>query len=166
MLQRLTAEPLDRGTERFEPSHLEITSVDVGNDAINIIPAEARARFNLRFNTLHTPAGLEAWLRERLNAVGGRYTLEIAVSGEAFLTEPGPFSELVARAVERVAGISPALATVGGTSDSRFIKDYCPVLDFGLVGATMHKVDEQVALDDLASLSLIYEAVLDDFFAA
>lgn len=166
MLHKLTAEPLDGGTELFEPSHLEVTTVDVGNEATGLIPAEARARFNVRFNTLHTADSIEAWVRARLDAVGGRYALKIVPSGEAFLTEPGPFSGLVARAVERVTGIAPVLATVGGTSDSRFIKDYCPVLDFGLVGATMHKVDEQVALDDLVKLAAIYEAVLDDFFAA
>ncbi len=165
MLAALRAEPIDQGTEHFQPSHLEITTIDVGNEAINIIPAEARARFNVRFNTLHTPTSIEAWIRQRLDAAGGRYDLSILTTGEAFLTSPGPFSALIARVVERVTGLRPALTTLGGTSDSRFIKNYCPVLDFGLVGATMHKVDEAVPLEDLRTLSAIYEAILEDFFA-
>lgn len=164
MLQRILETPLDQGTEHFEPSHVEVTTIDVGNEASGVIPTRAEARFNIRYNDLHTRESLEAWLRERLDAVGGRYELELSSSGEAFVSQPGAFSALVARAVERVTGMNPVLGTAGGTSDSRFIKDHCPVLDFGLVGATMHKADECVAVDDLDRLTEIYAAILAAYF--
>ena len=166
MLRTITETPLDDGTEHFEPSNVEITTVDVGNEATGLIPAEARARFNIRFNDRHDSVALERWLRDRFDALGGAYSLEIAVSGEAFLTPPGPLSELVAKAVATVTGRTPELSTTGGTSDSRFIKDYCPVLDFGLVGQTMHKVDEQVPVADLELLTEVYRTVLERYFAA
>ena len=165
MLRAIAESPLDDGTEHFEPSNVEITTIDVGNEATGLIPAEARARFNIRFNDRHNSIALERWLRERLESVGGAYTLDIQVSGEAFLTPPGAWSELVAGAVATVTGRTPELSTTGGTSDSRFIKDYCPVLDFGLVGQTMHKVDEQVPIADLKKLTEIYRTVLERFFA-
>ena len=166
MLSALLSEPLDEGSRYFQPSTLQIASIDVGNPANNVIPGEAAARFNIRFNDLHTPESLEAWLRRRLDAVSRDYDLVIEVSGVAFLTSPGPLSRLVAAAIAQVTGMTPELSTTGGTSDARFIKDHCPVVEFGLVGRTMHKVDESVAVQDLEQLTLIYEAVLAGYFSA
>lgn len=167
MLDALAAEPLDDGTEHFQPSNLQITTVDVGNPATNVIPAAARATFNVRFNDLHSGASLKAWLKETLNTAfaemgkGGRYELEIKVSGESFLTPPGPLSDAIAKAVEAETGRKPELSTSGGTSDARFIKDHCPVAEFGAIGQTMHKADERMAVADLVRLSRIYERVLE-----
>ncbi len=165
MLAGVTGAELDQGTDHFQPSSLEVTSVDVGNPVTNVIPARAEAAFNIRFNDRHSPDSLERWLRERFDEVGGRYDLDIQVSGEAFLTPPGALSELVADAVERVLGTRPEFSTTGGTSDARFIKDHCPVAEFGLVGETMHKVDERAAVGDLEALTEVYKAVLDGFFS-
>ncbi|MBP2313458.1 succinyl-diaminopimelate desuccinylase [Azospirillum soli] len=164
MLAAITEEPLDEGTAHFQPSTLALTTIDVGNPANNVIPAQGQATFNIRFNDAHTPASLEAWLRAKFDAVGGAYDLRVACSGDSFVTHPGPLTELVAGAVESVTGRRPEYSTTGGTSDARFIKDFCPVVEFGLVGQTMHKVDEHVALDDLAKLTDIYEAILRDVF--
>ena len=166
MLSALLSEPLDEGSRYFQPSTLEIASIDVGNPANNVIPGEAAARFNIRFNDLHTPESLEAWLRRRLDGVSRDYDLAIEVSGVAFVTSPGPLSRLVAAAIAQVTGMTPELSTTGGTSDARFIKDHCPVVEFGLVGRTMHKVDESVAVQDLEQLTRIYEAVLAGCFSA
>jgi succinyl-diaminopimelate desuccinylase len=165
-LAALTAKPLDEGSEHFEPSNLEVTTVDVGNPAENLIPARARATINVRFNDRHTGDGLAAWLRDCCTAHAGAHELEILVTGEAFLTPPGALSELIVGAVERVLGARPELGTAGGTSDARFIKDYCPVAEFGLVGQTMHKADERVAAADLHALTDVYAAVLDAYFPA
>jgi succinyl-diaminopimelate desuccinylase len=165
MLDAVIAASLDEGSAHFQPSTLQIASVDVGNPANNIIPATASARFNIRFNDLHTPARIEHWLRERFDAVGGDYTLEIEVSGSSFLTPPGRLSELVADSIERVTALKPELSTTGGTSDARFIKDHCQVVEFGLVGQTMHKVDERASVSDIERLAAIYLAILDGFFA-
>jgi succinyl-diaminopimelate desuccinylase len=167
MLDALVAEPLDQGSEHFQPSVLQVTGIESGMEATNVIPGAARAAFNARFNDLHTSESLSALLRERLDraAAGAAYELDIKVSGESFYTPPGELSGLVAQAVEKVLGISPELSTTGGTSDSRFIKDHCPVLDFGLVGQTMHKIDERVAVADVENLTAIYEAVIDGYFA-
>jgi succinyl-diaminopimelate desuccinylase len=165
MLGALAREPLDTGTVHFQPSTLQVTSIDVGNPASNVIPAAARAVFNIRFNDAHTGASLTKWLHERFATHGGRYELTVEISGESFLTLPGRLSEIVSAAVEQVAGRKPALSTTGGTSDARFIKDHCPVAEFGMVGQTMHKVDERVALADIARLTAIYERILDGFFA-
>ncbi len=164
MLDAMASTPLDDGTDHFQPSNLQLTTVDVGNPATNVIPAQARAGFNIRFNDLHTGASLTEWLHDRCKAVGGDYELDIHVSGEAFLTPPGRFSELLARTVTDVTGRTPELSTSGGTSDARFIKDFCPVAEFGLVGQTMHKVDERIAVADLDALTDIYAAVLDGYF--
>jgi succinyl-diaminopimelate desuccinylase len=155
---------LDEGSEYFDPSHLAITSIDVGNDAANVIPARARAAFNIRFNDRHTCASLRAWIDHCCAGVGGRYTLETECSGEAFVTPPGPLSDVIASAVTRVTGQTPALSTTGGTSDARFIKDVCPVVEFGMVGETAHKIDENVLVADLARLTAVYEAVLEAYF--
>ena len=166
MLDKITAAPLDEGTEHFQPSNLEVTSVDVGNPAPNVIPARAEARFNIRFNDSHDGAGLERWLRESFDSVSAEYQLDIEISGEAFLTPPGDFSKLVENAVSGVTGKTPELNTSGGTSDARFIRHFCPVAEFGLVGATMHKTDESVTLDDIGALTEIYLRILDGYFPA
>ena len=168
ILARITAEPLDAGTEHFQASNLEITDLEVGNPATNVIPATAKARFNIRFNDMQTAAGLEARLRRQIDEVmgdeDGAYELEMTASGDAFITPPGPFSGLVAQAVRDVTGTTPELSTSGGTSDARFIKDYAPVAEFGLIGQTMHKTDECVAIADLRRLSEIYGKILETYF--
>ena len=164
MLASITEKPLDDGTEHFPPSGIEITSIDVANEATNVIPASGRARFNIRYNDRHDGAGLEQWLRACCDAVGGNYQLDINVSGESFLTPPGPLSDIVAAAVEATTGRVPELGTTGGTSDARFIKDHCPVVEFGLINQTAHKVDEFAALSDIVLLTGVYQAVLERFF--
>jgi succinyl-diaminopimelate desuccinylase len=166
MIVALTETPLDPGTAHFEPSTLQVSTVDVGNPATNVIPAEARASFNSRFNDGFTPASLEAEVRRRLDAVGGAYELRVECSGVSFVTPPGTLSQLVTDAVTAVTGLTPALSTTGGTSDARFIKDYCPAIEFGLISQTMHKVDENVAIADILRLSDIYERILESYFHA
>ena len=165
MLDAISSAPLDGGTEHFQPSDLQLTTIDTGNPAANVIPGRAQAMFNVRFNDLHTGESLTRWLHERCAAAGGPYELEVAVSGEAFFTPPGSFSALLSDAVRRATGREPELSTAGGTSDARFIKDFCPVAEFGLVGRTMHKVDERTAVADVRTLADIYAAVLDGYFA-
>jgi succinyl-diaminopimelate desuccinylase len=157
---------LDSGTAHFDASNLEIVSVDVGNPAFNIIPAEARARFNIRFNDLWTPETLAAELRSRAAAAkGANFTLGFEpCNAVAFLTPPDRFTDLVASAIETKTGRKPVLSTSGGTSDARFIRAYCPVVEFGLVGATMHMVDEHVAVADIEALTGIYAAILEAYF--
>ena len=145
---------------------MQITSVDVGNPVTNVIPADARAMFNIRFNDLYSSKGVLDWVRERLDKVGGRYDLDFKVSGESFLSKPGPFSELITSAVTEVTRIAPELGTTGGTSDARFIKDFCPVAELGLLNDTAHKVDEQVPLSDLRQLEAIYGGILEGYFKA
>lgn len=164
-LHLLASSPLDMGTPHFQPSTLALTSIDVGNPASNVIPARGTARFNIRFNDLHTPESLEAHIRDVLEEVGGAWELTVQTSGVAFLTPPGALSDIVAAAVEAHTGRTPELSTSGGTSDARFIKDHCPVVEFGLVGASMHKVDERVAVADLLDLTAIYRTVLERWFA-
>ena len=154
---------LDEGTEWFEATSLQITSVDVGNTATNLVPATATARLNIRFNDRHTGASLEGWLRNVLERHGDHATVEVSVSGESFLTTPGPHTERLAAAIMSVTGLEPRLDTGGGTSDARFIAGYCPVAEFGLVGATMHMADENVPVADLLALTEIYRAVLRAF---
>lgn len=164
MLQALTEQPLDTGSAHFQPSTLTITSIDVGNRVTNIIPAEAQAQFNIRFNDLHTASSLREWLTARCDSIPGRYTLRTECSGEAFVTEPDRLTELTVAAIRRVTGRKPELSTSGGTSDARFIKDYCAVVEFGMPGETAHKVDENVALDDILALTAIYRAMLHAYF--
>ena len=164
MLHAVTSEPLDAGTSHFQPSTLQVSTIDVGNPAANVIPAEARAVFNIRFNDGWTGERLQTWLRETFDAVGGRYDLAIRVSGESFLTPPGPVSDILSTAIERTLGRRPELSTTGGTSDARFIHAFCPIAEFGLVGLTMHKVDERVETADMAALTAIYKTVLDLYF--
>lgn len=162
-LAALIAAPLDAGSEWFEPSTLQVTSFDVGNPATNVIPASATARLNIRFNDRHSGASLAGWLRAALAQHAERFDLDIAVSGESFLTSPGPMVARLRAAVQDAAGIEPRLDTGGGTSDARFIARYCPVAEFGLVGATMHQADECVPLAELRALARIYRAVLEAF---
>ena len=169
LLDSLLATPLDGGTDHFDASNLEVTTVDVGNPASNVIPAEARATFNIRFNDLWSPETLEAELRQRLHEAAGntvRYTATFEpTNAVAFMTEPDAFVGFMVEAIEAETGIRPKLSTTGGTSDARFIKSYCPVVEFGLVGQTMHQVDERVAVADLDRLTAIYRGVLERYFA-
>jgi succinyl-diaminopimelate desuccinylase len=165
LLADLTAKPLDQGNAHFQPSSLQVTTIDVGNPTENVIPATASARLNIRFNDLHSSASLIDWIRTRIDACGGKVEMASRVSGESFITHPGPVSELVAAAVEKTLGRRPALSTTGGTSDARFISRHCKTIEFGLVGRTMHKIDERVALKDLTDLAAIYGHTLDGFFA-
>ncbi len=165
LLAALKARVLDTGSAWFQPSNLEITDIAVGNPATNIIPAEARARLNIRFNDCHRGADLEAWLRATVADHAPTARVEVRISGEAFLTEPGALSGTVAAAITAVTGRVPELSTSGGTSDARFIRRLCPVVEFGLPGASMHKVDESVAVADLAALADIYDGVLARVFA-
>jgi succinyl-diaminopimelate desuccinylase len=160
VLEELTRAPLDGGTEHFQPSTLEISTIDVANKATNVIPARGTAVFNIRFNDIHTSQSLTTHVERLLERVGGEYDLKVQVSGESFLTPPGDLAELVAKAAESVTGIVPELSTSGGTSDARFIKDHCPVVELGMVGQTMHKIDENVPVADIAALTKIYGAVL------
>lgn len=166
MLAALTAAPLDSGSDHFQASSLQVTTVDVGNPATNVIPATATARLNIRFNDMHSGASLAEWIRQtcREASPDATHRVDIQISGESFLTPPGPLSNLTASAVEAELGRRPELSTTGGTSDARFIKDYCPVLEFGLVGQTMHKVNEQVAVADVHALTRIYRRMLDGYF--
>jgi len=166
MLSALLAEPLDQGTEHFQPSSLQISTIDIGNPATNVIPGAARAVFNLRFNDRWSSATLTDWLKHKLDALGGRYDLAIQVSGESFLVAPGEVSDLLGRAIARVTGRTPELSTGGGTSDARFIHRFCPLAEFGMVGLTMHKANEGVLVSDLADLTEIYRLLLEGYFPA
>jgi succinyl-diaminopimelate desuccinylase len=169
LIAALQAEPLDAGTAQFAPSHLEFTSVDVGNQTVNLIPGEARARFNIRFNDTHTLDSLKALIEQRAaKAAGGKIKFRFQwepSNAPVFVTKPGQFTELVAKAVKDVTGRAPALSTTGGTSDARFITSYCPVVEFGLVGQTMHAIDERVPLADLQALTKVYRTILDRYFS-
>ena len=165
MLSAVLDKPLDDGTEHFQPSTAVVTTIDVGNPVANVIPARAEARINVRFNDLHTGAGVETLLRRRLDDIGGDYDLDARVSGEPFLFPPGPLSNLVAGAVEKATGKRPEFSTAGGTSDARFIKDHCPVCEYGMTNQTAHKADENALVSDIQLLSDIYQSVLDGFFA-
>ncbi len=159
--------PLDDGSALFDPSHLEFTSVDVGNPTVNLIPGEARARFNIRYNDCHTQATLKALIEQRAHAAAAgavHFSFDWQPSNaDVFVTEPGPFTDLAVAAIAEVTGRKPKLSTSGGTSDARFIKDYCPVLEFGLVGQTMHQVDECVPVADLVLLTRIYRRIIEKY---
>jgi len=170
LVSRIARQKLDDGTPHFEPSTLAFTTFDVGNPAANVSPASARAAANIRFNDLHTPESLRLRLvrmaEEVTRELGGTAEIKIDAGALPFLTEPSPFTDLLVHAAERVTGHAPQLSTTGGTSDARFIKNYCPVAEVGLVGATMHKVDECVPVAEIESLTAIYTAILEDYFAA
>ena len=169
LVTQLSAQPLDKGNAHFDPSTLAFTSMDVGNPATNVIPAEARAAFNIRFNDKHTPETLKGWAVDRADRIaretGTTINFRHSVTGASFLTQPGKFTQLVSDTVARVTGQAPVFSTSGGISDARFIKDHCPVVELGLVGATMHKTDECVALSEIRSLTDIYAQLLTDYFA-
>ncbi|MGJ5130931.1 succinyl-diaminopimelate desuccinylase [Bradyrhizobium oligotrophicum] len=169
LIVALSDEPLDHGSAQFQPSNLEFTTVDVGNTATNVIPGLARAKFNIRYNDCHTQETLRALVEERLaKACGNRiraYIDWLPSNSNVFLTKPGPFTELAVAAIESVTGRKPELSTTGGTSDARFISSYCPVIEFGLVGQTMHQIDERASVADIATLTKIYRGILDRYFA-
>ena len=169
LIVALSDEPLDHGSAQFQPSNLEFTSVDVGNTASNVIPGLARAKFNIRYNDCHTQDSLRALVEERLaKACGNRIRAHIdwlPSNSKVFLTKPGPFTDLAVAAIESVTGRKPELSTTGGTSDARFIASYCPVIEFGLVGQTMHQIDERASVVDIATLTKIYRGILDRYFA-
>src|SRR6056297_259152 len=169
LMDRLSSHVLDDGTEHFDPSTLAVVTIDTGNPATNVIPAQGRATVNIRFNDAHDSASLIGWLQSELDSVAQAFgiagEMNVKVSGESFLTPPGPLSDLVARAVQAETGLTPALSTTGGTSDARFVKDHCPVVEFGLVGRTMHQVDERVELALIPRLKDIYGRILRDYFA-
>ncbi len=169
LMDRLARAELDRGTEHFDASTLAVTTIDTGNPATNVIPATCRATVNIRFNDGHTSAALTDWLRAQADEVASETGIAIAmstkVSGESFLTPPGPLSDLVAQAVEAETGIAPSLSTTGGTSDARFVKDHCPVVEFGLTGKRMHAVDERVSMQEVHALKRVYTRILRDYFA-
>jgi succinyl-diaminopimelate desuccinylase len=168
LIVAITDEPLDRGSAQFQPSNLEFTSVDVGNNATNVIPGQARAKFNIRYNDLHTQASLRELVETRLaKATGNRIRARIVwepSNSNVFLTRPGPFTDLAVSAIAEVTGRKPELSTSGGTSDARFISSYCPVIEFGLLGQTMHQVDERASVSDIEQLTRIYRGILERYF--
>jgi succinyl-diaminopimelate desuccinylase len=169
MIERLAGLELDRGTESFQPSHIAVTVVSVPNTASNVIPGQARALFNVRYNDTHTRASIEETIAACCKAaaaeVGAKFSLVFSGTGDVFLTEPGPLVQSMAEAVREVTGLAAKLSTGGGTSDARFIKDHCPVVEFGLVNATIHQVDEHALIADLEILTRIYERFIRDYFA-
>lgn len=168
LIVAISDEPLDHGSAQFQASNLEFTSVDVGNKANNVIPGEARAKFNIRYNDNHTQASLRELVETRLTkACGNRIKARIVwepSNSNVFVTKPGPFTDLAVSAIEEVTGRKPELSTSGGTSDARFISSYCPVIEFGLVGQTMHQVDERVPVKDLEKLTQVYRGILTRYF--
>jgi succinyl-diaminopimelate desuccinylase len=168
LLGRLQSRVLDDGYDGFQPSNLEVTTVDVGNTATNVIPAQAKARLNIRFNPAHKGADLARWLEDECRVAGegfaGRVELKTLISGEAFLTQEGPFTEVVTAAIEDALGRPPELSTGGGTSDARFIRALCPVVEFGLVGTTMHAVDERTPVAEVVALAGAYQRIIERYF--
>jgi succinyl-diaminopimelate desuccinylase len=169
LMSALMAEPLDHGSVNFGPSNLEFTSIDIGNTTVNLIPGEARARFNIRFNDCHSQVSLRMLIETRIRAAAGdhvRWHIDWQPSNaDSFVTSPGAFLDLVVGAIKDITGRAPTLSTTGGTSDARFIQNYCPVLEFGLVGQTMHQVDEHTTVADLTTLTAVYRRILDRYFA-
>ncbi len=169
LMSALMTAALDHGSAQFDASNLEFTSIDIGNTVVNLIPGEARARFNIRFNDCHSQTSLKVLVEKRAaEAAAGRIRWHIEwepSNADSFVTKPGPFVDLVSAAIKEVTAKEPKLSTTGGTSDARFIKNYCPVLEFGLVGQTMHQVDERTAVADLTTLTAVYRKVLDRYFA-
>jgi succinyl-diaminopimelate desuccinylase len=163
LLAALSDEPLDQGSDHFQPSTLTLTTVDVGNEVTNVIPSDIKAAFNIRFNDLHTGESMEQTVRGRLDTTGHPYTLTSRISGSSFVSQPGKLTTVVSDAVKKITGHTPEPSTTGGTSDARFIKDYCTVVEFGLISDTAHKTDENVLVDDIISLSDIYETILDGY---
>ncbi|MDE4172981.1 succinyl-diaminopimelate desuccinylase [Phaeobacter sp. PT47_59] len=169
LMDRLASHELDQGTEHFDASTLAVVTIDTGNPATNVIPAQSRATVNIRFNDAHSGASLSDWLRAEADKIeaefGTSVDMKVKISGESFITPPGALSDLVSKAVEAETGITPELSTTGGTSDARFVKSHCPVVEFGLVGKTMHQVDECVEIAQIHQLKAIYSRILKDYFA-
>lgn len=169
LIDRVASHELDRGNAHFGPSTLAVTNFDTGNPANNVIPASANARFNIRYNTEHTAASLKDWVERECETVkqqmGGSYSIAIVEGADAFMTEPGPFVSVIANAVEAETGVKPKLDTGGGTSDARFIKDYCPVVEFGPINQTIHQANENIPVADLELLTRVYRRMLDNWFA-
>lgn len=169
LIDRLSSTPLDGGTADFEPSSLQVTVISVPNTATNVIPGQARAQFNIRYNDLHRRPGLEAWVRAQCEVaaqeVGARWSVSFSGTGDVFLTRPGPLVDTMIAAIREVTGREPRLTTGGGTSDARFIHHYCPVIEFGLVNETIHQVDERVPVDQLHQLTAVYERFIAGYFA-
>lgn len=169
LMDRLASQELDQGTDHFDASTLAVVTIDTGNTATNVIPAQCTGTVNIRFNDTHTGVSLSSWLRSEADRVATEFDVDVQVkikiSGESFLTPPGPLSDLVARAVEAETGVIPEFSTSGGTSDARFVKNHCPVVEFGLVGRTMHQVDECVEVAQIELLKAIYMRILRDYFA-
>ena len=169
LMDRLASHELDQGTEHFDQSTLAITTIDTGNPAGNVIPAQCSANVNIRFNDAHSGDSLTQWLQSEADKIiaetGVSIALKVKISGESFITPPGELSDLIAKAVQAELGVTPELSTTGGTSDARFVKDLCPVTEFGLVGKTMHSVDERVEVAQITQLKSIYFRILHDYFA-
>ncbi len=169
LAHRLSGHVLDEGTAHFDASTCAVTTIDTGNPATNVVPAETKMTVNLRFNDLHSGASLTEWLQSEAVRIEEEFGVvvetNVKISGEAFLTPPGPLSELVSGAVTAETGQVPVLSTTGGTSDARFVKSHCPVVEFGLVGHRMHQVDERVWIEDIHDLKRIYSRILTDYFA-
>lgn len=169
LMDLLASYELDQGTDHFDASTLAVVTIDTGNPATNVIPAACTSAVNIRFNDLHSGASLTKWLEQHTTdiraAFGVQIEVDIKISGESFITPPGPLSDLVSKAIEAETGVTPALSTTGGTSDARFVKAHCPVVEFGLVGQSMHQVDEHVRVDHIHQLKAIYQRVLRDYFA-
>ena len=170
LMDVLSSRVLDEGTDHFDPSSLQVLTIDTGNPATNVIPSQTKSCVNIRFNDAHNSAGLTAWMQDEADTVAAAFGVQIdmrvRVSGESFVTPPGDLSDLVGRAVEAETGRKPALSTTGGTSDARFVKNHCPVVEFGLVGKTMHQVDERVSVEQIGQLKSIYKRILTDYFTA
>lgn len=169
LMDRLASHELDRGSDHFDASTLAVVAIDTGNSATNVIPAQCSGTVNIRFNDLHSGASLSDWLQAQARDVAAAFGVDvdvrIKISGESFLTPPGPLSELVAKAVAAETGVTPEMSTTGGTSDARFVKDHCPVVEFGLVGKTMHQVDECVEVAQIEQLKAVYTRILTDYFS-
>ncbi len=169
LVNKISSHELDQGNEYFDPSNLSVTTIDTGNNASNVIPAETTATINIRFNDLHSSGTLKNWLLSEINIIENEFNIKFSsifkVSGESFLTLPNDFSAIVEKAIKSKTGITPELSTSGGTSDARFIKNHAPVVEVGLVGKTMHQTDEHVDLSDIEKLKSIYSSILENYFA-
>ncbi len=169
LMDVLSSRVLDNGTSHFDPSSLQVLTIDTGNPATNVIPSQTKATVNIRFNDTYSSADLTTWMQDEADKVAAAFDIQVEmrakVSGESFVTPPGDLSDLVGRAVEAETGVKPELSTTGGTSDARFVKHHCPVVEFGLVGKTMHQVDERVSVEQIGQLKAIYTRILQDYFA-
>ena len=169
LMDALTKESLDHGSEHFDPSTLAITTIDTGNSANNVIPEKSTAKVNIRFNDHHTGESIRNWLEKTSKVIsketGTEITVDTNITGESFVTVPGYLSDIVCESIQQELGVKPVLSTTGGTSDARFIKNVCPVVEFGLVGKTMHAIDERVEISQIRDLKKVYIRILENYFA-